>query len=116
MSRRRAANLLTDPYSILRRPVLTEKTHEALPVRQETGHEDRARYTFDVHVKATKKDIKRAIEVAFGVKVASVSTMMVKPRLKSFRGVRGQGSTGLTRQRKKAIVRLAKGSKVIDLI
>ncbi len=116
MSRRRAANLLKDPYAILRRPVLTEKTHSALPVGQETGHEDRARYTFDVHVKATKPEIRRAIESAFGVRVSSVSTMIVKPRRKVFRGVSGKGSEGLTRYRKKAIVRLAKGSKVIDLI
>lgn len=116
MSRRRAGNLLKDPYSILRRPVLTEKTHAGLPAGQASGHEDRARYTFEVHVKATKPEIRRAIEAAFGVKVDSISTMIVKPRKKNFRGLSGRGSQGLTRQRKKAVVRLAKSSKVIDLI
>jgi large subunit ribosomal protein L23 len=115
MSYKRAASLLKDPYAIVHRPILTEKTHAQLPVRMETGKEERARYTFEVHVKATKPQIKRAVEVAFGVKVASVNTILVKPRAKSFRTVTGRGGTGYTRERKKAIVRLAKG-KTIDLI
>jgi large subunit ribosomal protein L23 len=116
MSHKRAASLLKDAYAIVRRPILTEKTHAQLPVRMEAGKEDRARYTFDVHLKATKPQIKRAIEMAFGVKVDSVNTILVKPRAKSFRTVTGRGGTGFSRQRKKAIVRLAKGSKMIDLI
>ena len=116
MSHKRAASLLKDPYTVVRRPILTEKTHAQLPVRMEAGKEDRARYTFDVHWKATKPQIKRAVEVAFGVKVASVNTILVKPRAKSFKTVTGRGGTGFTRQRKKAVVRLAKGSKTIDLI
>ena len=115
MKYKRAAALLRDPYAVLRRPVLTEKTHDQLPGRQETGQEDRARYTFEVHVKATKPQIKRALETAFGVRVASVNTMLVKPRPRSFR-MAGKGGMGSSRQRKKAVVRLAKGSKVIDLI
>jgi large subunit ribosomal protein L23 len=115
MSRQRAAHLLRGPYSIIRRPVLTEKTHTTLPSRQEPGTEDRARYTFEVHVKATKAQIRRAVESAFNVRVASVSTMLVKPRARVFQ-MRGGGGTGFTRWRKKAVVRLAKGSKVIDLI
>ena len=116
MGRSRAGKLLTDPYAIVRRPILTEKTHDQLPARQKAGQEDRARYTFSVHVKSTKDQIRRAIEKAFGVKVESVNTMMVKPRIKTFRMVTGKGGQGYTRQRKKAIVRLVKGSKAIDLI
>jgi large subunit ribosomal protein L23 len=116
MSRTGFAALLRSPYVILRRPVLTEKTHAQLPARQETGHEDRARYTFDVHAKATKLQIKRAVEAAFNVRVASVNTMVVKPRATSFHTARGSAGLGYTRWRKKAVVRLAKGSKAIDLI
>jgi large subunit ribosomal protein L23 len=115
MSRSRARNLLTSPYSVLRRPVLTEKTHALLPVRLEAGKEQQGQYVFEVHVKATKPQIKRAIEIAFGVDVESVNTLIVKPRTKSFRMAR-RGSTGMTRTKKRALVRLAKGSKSIELV
>jgi large subunit ribosomal protein L23 len=114
VSRKRASNLLRGPYAVLRRPVLTEKSHSLLPEKQETGHEDRARYIFEVHPKADKTDIKRAIEAAFDVKVVSVNTLLVKPRRKAFR-VPGQGGEGFTRQRKRAFVRLAKG-KTIEMV
>ncbi|MCZ7647367.1 MAG: 50S ribosomal protein L23 [Planctomycetota bacterium] len=116
MSRHRASKIINDAYDVLRRPVLTEKTHDLLPMHQKTGEEHRARYTFDVHPKATKDQIKRAVEDAFGVKVASVNTMIVKPRQRSFRMARGAGGTGFTREKKKAVIRLTKDSKTIDLI
>lgn len=112
MSRSRAANLLSDAYAVLKRPVLTEKSHDMLSL----GEEHQSRYTFDVHPKATKAQIKKAVEEAFGVKVASINTMIVKPRRKSFRMVSGKGGVGFTRLRKKAVVRLTKDSKTIDLI
>lgn len=115
MSRNRASTLLRDPYAILRRPVLTEKSHRMLPGSQKEGQEDRARYTFDVHVKANKAQIRKAVEAAFGVKVEAVSTLVVKPRRKSFRTKSGRGGQGFTRERKRAVIRLAKGSKAIDL-
>jgi len=115
MSHGRASSLLKDPYCIIRRPVLTEKSHQTLPASQEAGKEDRARYTFEVHVKANKHQIRKAIESAFGVKVDRISTFLVKPKAKSFRMARG-GSQGFTRMKKRAVVRLAKGSKAIDLI
>ena len=114
MSHKRAGNLLTDPYAILRRPILTEKSHDMIS-SGETDEKKNSRYTFEVHVKAGKHQIKRAIEAAFkGVKVASVCTMIVKPRKKAFRG--GLRKMGFTRQRKKAIVRLTKDSKQIELM
>jgi len=112
MSQNRAAKLLTDPYAILRRPILTEKSHDMVSAGSD---EKKSRYTFEVHVKANKQQILRAIEAAFGVKVESVNTMIVKPRSKSFRGARA-GRPGFARQRKKAVVRLTKDSKQIELI
>ena len=115
MSRNRASGLLRDPYAILRRPVLTEKSHRMLPGSQKEGQEERSRYTFEVHVKANKAQIRKAVESAFGVKVEAISTLLIKPRHKTFRMVSGRGGQGYSRQRKRAIIRLAKGSKTIDL-
>ncbi len=111
MSHERAAKLLTDPYAILRRPVLTEKSHDMI---SEGAEAKKSRYTFEVHVKATKSQIKKAIEEAFGVKVLSVNTILVKPRRKAFRA--GARKIGFSRQRKKAIVRLLPDSKQIELM
>lgn len=120
MSRNRAADLLSDAYSVLRRPVMTEKSHDmyAEPPEPKEGEEapkvSQKRYTFEVHIKANKHQIKKAIEAAFGVKVLTINTMIVKPRPKAFRG--GAKKQGFARQKKKAIVRLTKDSKQIELI
>ena len=111
MSRNRAAHLLNDPYAVLRRPVLTEKSHDMV---SEGKDSKKSRYTFEVHVKANKQQIRSAIEAAFGVTVDTVNTMIVKPRKKAFRG--GSRVPGFSRQRKKAIVRLTLDSKQIELI
>lgn len=111
MSHKRAGKLLTDPYTILRRPILTEKSHDMI---SEGAEKNRSRYTFEVHIKATKAQIRRAVEAAFGVQVAAVNTVIVKPRRKAFRG--GLRNIGFTRQRKKAIVRLTAASKQIELM
>lgn len=114
MSHKRAGNLLTGPYAVLRRPILTEKSHDMIAEGEQGEDRSRSRYTFEVHVKAGKAQIKRAVEAAFGVKVAAVNTVIVKPRRKAFRG--GMRKIGFTRQRKKAIVRLTKDSKQIELM
>jgi len=111
MSHKRAAKLLTDTYAILRRPILTEKSHDMI---SEGAEKASSRYTFEVHVKSTKQQIKRAVEAAFGVKVKAVNTVLVKPRPKAFKG--GMRKTGFTRMRKKAVVRLTKESKQIELM
>lgn len=118
MSRNRAPGILTDPYTILRRPILTEKSHDLISAGTAGGENadaSQSQYTFEVHMKANRQQIRRAVEKAFGVKVASVNTLIVKPRAKHFRGV-GHGQSGYSRQRKKAIVRLTKDSKQIELM
>lgn len=112
MSRNRAAKLLSDTYSILRRPIMTEKSHDMYA--EGTANEQK-RYTFEVHIKANKQQIRNAIQAAFGVKVETVNTIVVKPRRKAFRGSTA-GKSGFSRQRKKAIIRLTKDSKQIELI
>jgi large subunit ribosomal protein L23 len=114
MSKNRASHHLQDPYSVLRRPILTEKSHDQIAAGGEGNADRKGRYTFEVHVKSNKDQIRRAIEAAFGVKVESVNTMIVKPRAKAFRG--GAKKPGFTRSKKKAIIKLAKDSKPIELI
>src|SRR5436305_1058128 len=116
MSKNRASHLLSDPYAILRRPVMTEKSHTLAAAagegKEDEGH--KRRYTFEVHPKANKHQIRSAIEAAFGVTVDTVNTMIVKPRKKAFRG--GARKAGYSRLRKKAVIRLTKESKQIDLM
>jgi len=111
MSHSRASGLLSGPYAILRRPVLTEKSHDMVSAGAEAK---KSRYTFEVHMKANKHQIRAAIEEAFGVTVDTVNTMIVKPRKKAFRG--GSRKPGFTRQRKKAVIRLTADSKQIELL
>jgi len=118
MSRNRAAKLLSDPYSILRRPIMTEKSHDMASAGTETAEGEptgvKRRYTFEVHPKANKHQIRAAIEAAFGVSVENINTMIVKPRKKALRG--GARRAGYSRLKKKAVVRLTKDSKQIDLM
>jgi large subunit ribosomal protein L23 len=116
MSRNRASHLLSDPYAVLRRPIMTEKSHDmaAAPGEGKEEENKRRRYTFEVHPKANKNQIRAAIEAAFGVSVQAVNTMIVKPRKKSFRG--GARVPGFSRTKKKAVIRLTAESKQIDLM
>ena len=75
---------------IILKPIVTEKSSTALAENK---------YTFKVAKKATKIEIKRAVEKLFGVKVLSVNTMTVKGKEKSVRY-----QTGRTSDWKKAIV------------
>ena len=75
---------------IIVRPVITEKSSFAM---------SEGKYTFEVSKKATKIDIRNAVEKLFGVKVVNVSTMNVKGKPKR-QGVHA----GKTSDWKKAIV------------
>ena len=75
---------------IIIKPIVTEKSSANL---QEN------KYTFRVAKKATKIEIKRAVEKLFGVKVLSVNTMNVNGKEKRVRY-----QTGKTSDWKKAIV------------
>ena len=65
---------MRDPYKLILRPVVTEKT-----VAQMEGQ---SVYTFIVHPDATKVDVRRAVETIFDVTVTNVRTMRYpgKPR------------------------------------
>ena len=64
-------------------------------------------YTFKCDKKATKTQIKKAVEQAFGVKVKSVNTLNTKPKKR-----RVGRYTGKTKTYKKAIVTLCDGESI----
>ena len=83
---------------VLKRPVVTEKS---------TLFQDMGRYVFEVAPKATKHDIKNAVEETFDVKVLKVNTMNVRGKGKRF-GPR----VAVRPSWKKAIVKLAPGDTI----
>ncbi len=89
-------------YDIIIRPISTEQTMEQLDLKK---------YAFQVARDAGKIEIKKAVEEAFGVKVAKVTTLNVKGK-KRRNGAYPAGRTAAT---KKAIVRLTEDSKTIEL-
>jgi len=90
-------------YTILKKPILTEKMLRL--------QESQAKYAFMVDRKATKIDIKRAIQEKFDVTVERVHTMMVSGKTKRMNTRRGI-TTGKRPDWKKAIVTLRKGDSI----
>lgn len=87
-------------YDIILAPIVSENS---LMLTSEK------KYTFRVHPKANKYQIKDAVEEIFNVKVTAVNTMRVKGKPKR------QGRfEGTTRNWKKAIVTLSPESKEIE--
>lgn len=88
-------------YDIIKRPILTEKSYSGIQIKK---------YIFEVDRKATKPQIKAAIEQIFSVKVKSVNTINSLGKLKR------QGKTeGYRPDFKKAIILLTADSKPIQL-
>lgn len=83
---------------VIRRPLITEKATRALENNQ---------YTFEVDHRASKPDIKAAVEHLFEVRVLGVSTMNPPRRTRRIGRFAGRRS-----QVKKAIVRLAEGQSI----
>jgi large subunit ribosomal protein L23 len=87
-------------YAVLRRPIVTEKTIDAVDTRN--------RYAFEVDMRANKLVVKDAVETAFDVTVTDVN-IMVMPAKTTRRGKRV-----IIRKPKwkKAIVELAPGNSI----
>ncbi|WP_209923492.1 50S ribosomal protein L23 [Mycolicibacterium lutetiense] len=90
-----------DPRDIILAPVVSEKSYSLI--------EDNV-YTFVVHPKSNKTQIKIAVEKIFSVKVASVNTLNRSGKRKRTRTGYGQ-----RKSTKRAIVTLAPGQKAIDI-
>lgn len=84
---------------VLVRPLITE--------RSMTLRDDQNKYAFQVHVQATKPQIRQAVEELFEVKVVSVSTMNMMGKNKRLGRFFGRRSSW-----KKAIVTVAPGQSI----
>ncbi|TIW40768.1 MAG: 50S ribosomal protein L23, partial [Mesorhizobium sp.] len=85
-------------YDVIVSPAITEKSTVASEQNQ---------VVFNVAKKASKPEIKAAVEALFGVKVMAVNTLVRKGKIKRFRGTIGRQSDV-----KKAIVTLADGQSI----
>jgi large subunit ribosomal protein L23 len=85
-------------YDVIVNPVITEKSTMASEHNQ---------VIFNVARKATKPQIKEAVERLFEVKVKAVNTLVRKGKTKRFKGRLGQQSDV-----KKAIVTLEEGQRI----
>jgi large subunit ribosomal protein L23 len=85
-------------YDIIVAPVVTEKA---------TLASEHNKVLFKVAAKATKPQIKEAVEKLFDVKVKSVNTHLRKGKVKAFKGTVGEQS-----EVKRAIVTLEEGHKI----
>lgn len=96
---------MKDVYSIIKRPLITEKSMDLTA---------EGKYTFEVDIDANKIEIRNAVEKIFNVKVDKVNTLIVKGKKKSGTDRRGKGKrvTGMTSDWKKAYVTLKPGNKI----
>lgn len=87
------------PEDVILEPILSEKSWRA---------QEESQYTFRVHPRANKVQIRRAVESLFNVRVERVRTMNVagKPRRLRFY------EEGRTPSWKKAVVQLARGQRI----
>lgn len=92
---------MNSSYDIIIKPVMSEKSYDGIKSKK---------YTFVVDKRATRTQIKQAIEEIFSVQVEKINTLNIRGKIKR------QGKyEGLTPSYKKAIVQLKKGSKTIEL-
>ena len=86
-------------YEVIRRPLTTEKTYGLRAVNA---------YAFEVHGRATKHEVKQAVEKIFDVSVVSVNVINLPAKR------RRAGHRWIVRQqpRRKAVVRLAPGQTI----
>ena len=88
----------TTIYDIIRRPVITEKA---------SGLEPDGKFVFEVDLKATKHQVRDAVERLFGVNVISVNTAVMQGKRKRFGRTLGKRSNW-----KKAVVTLREGQSI----
>jgi len=85
-----------DPRDVIFAPVVSEKSYSLI---------DQGKYTFEVDPRASKTEIKLAIEKIFGVKVASINTLNRPGKTR-----RTKFGLGKRKDTKRAIVTLRSGS------
>ncbi|MES2985383.1 MAG: 50S ribosomal protein L23 [Pseudomonadota bacterium] len=85
-------------YDVIVRPIVTEKSSQAI---------EQNKVTFKISPTATKHDVKAAVEAIFKVSVLKVNTINTEGKMKKFRGKDGQRNDV-----RKAIVTLAAGQSI----
>ena len=90
---------MKDLTSVLVRPVITERSSSLRAFNQ---------YVFEVNPKASKPEIRQAVETIFRVDVLAVRTISMRGKLSRSRS----RTPGYTSDWKKAIVRLAPGQEI----
>ena len=88
-----------NPYDIIKRPVITEKTN--------IQKEEHNQISLEVDKRANRVEITRAVETVFNVKVAKTRTAHVQGKIKR----RGR-ILGKRKDWKKAIVTLMPGERI----
>ena len=91
---------MKEPRDIILRPIVSEKSYALL---------DTGVYTFVVDPRASKIEIREAVESIFGVRVAKVNTLNRKGKRKRNRR---QATYGTRSDTKRAIVTLAPGGRI----
>ena len=91
------------PYEIIRKPIITEKGLQLKELQRTM--------VFEVAIKSTKSDIRRAVEMIFGVKVEAVRTATFPGKFR-----RRGASTGRRPMWKKAYVKLKAGEKMVEYL
>lgn len=90
---------MIDPYGIILRPLVTEKS------LAQNG--ERNKVSFLVDIEANKPEIRTAVERIFAVKVIEVNTVYIKGKWKRTRMREGKRP-----DQKKAVVTLREGDKI----
>ncbi len=89
-----------DPRDVIVEPVISEKSYALI---------DENVYTFIVHPRANKVEIRHAVESIFGVHVLKVNTLTRKGKR---RRNRRTGDWNQLPDQKRAIVRVAEGDRI----
>jgi large subunit ribosomal protein L23 len=95
----RAQGIVLEPYQVILRPLITEKNvHKS---------ERLVQYTFEVNPKATKLDVRNAVESLFDVRVLKVRTQLRRGKHRRYRFRMGE-----LKNWKKAIVTLHPDNRI----
>ena len=86
-------------YDLIQKPLVTEKSTVLQDIRNQ--------FTFRVHPKANKSQIRKAVETLFDVRVDKVRILNMPGKIKRF-----MGRPGRSPDWKKAVVTLREGDKI----
>ncbi len=92
------SSVKSDPRDVIIAPVVSEKSYALI---------DQNAYTFIVHPRANKTEIRQAVEAIWNVRVAKVNTTNRKGKTKRFRFTQGRRP-----DTKRAVVRLVEGDTI----